>query len=180
MVDMKYLLSLILLLLLVGCDQTQMVVEKPPELDTVLPSEPNVEVNLGPAMLNLLGSMTEEDQQISNIVQGLSRISVKVYDLDDHQDLDLDQLKGMLDQQAKWLKSQSYQPLASEREEDSVVYIMAHMSEKTMQGIQVYSLVDDDELVLINIVGKLLMNDLSKLMEHFDVNLKELDLDLDL
>lgn len=57
---------------------------------------------------------------------------------------------------------------------------MAQMSEKTMQGIQVYSLVDDDELVLINIDGKLLMNDLSKLMEHFDVNLKELDLDLDL
>ncbi|WP_395377788.1 DUF4252 domain-containing protein [Marinicella sp. W31] len=174
---MKYLLPLILLLLLFGCDRNEIPTPpKPPELDTVLPQEPNVEVNLGPAMLNLLGSMTEEDQQISNIVQGLSRISVKVYDLDDHEDLDLDALKNALDQQAKWLKSQSYQPLASLREDDSVVYIMGLMSDNSMKGIQVYSLDDDDELILINIDGELLLNDLSKLMEHFDVNIKDLDL----
>ena len=178
---MKYFLLLTLLLLLSACDQTDnVVVPEPPALETVLPEEPNVEVNLGPAMLNLLGSMTEteENLQISNIMQGLSRVSVKVYDLDDHEDLDLDNLKSLLDQQAKWLKSQSYQPLASVRESDSVVYIMAQMSENTMQGIQVYSLDDDDELILINIDGKLLLNDLSKLMEHFDVNLKDLEVDL--
>ena len=174
---MKYLLPLMLLLMLLGCDQVELAApEKPPALDTVLPEEPNVEVNLGPAMLNLLGSMTEEDQQISNIVQGLSRISVKVYDLEEHKDLDLNKLKKVLDQQAKWLKSQSYQPLASIREEDSVVYIMGLMSDKSMKGIQVYSLDDDDELILINIDGELLLNDLSKLMEHFDVNIKDLDL----
>lgn len=173
---MKYFMPIILLLMLMGCDDGLNTLAKKPGLADLLPDQANVEINLGPSMLSLLGSMTEENKQISTIVQNLNMISVKVYDLDDIEDLKVDELKSRLEQISKWLKSQSYHSLASIKEDDSIVFIMALMQDKKMRGIEVYALQDEDELVILNIEGELLLKDLGDLMEHFDVDIDHLKL----
>jgi hypothetical protein len=132
-------------------------------------SEPTVEINLGPTMLSLLSSATEEEQGISSILSGLDAIKVTVFDLEKSKNLS--SIKSKISTLADAKISAGFEKIATVREDDSLVYVLAKMNDKHFKKLSVFALDDDDELVLIEIDGTILMSQLGALMEHFDVDL---------
>ncbi|MCF6300072.1 MAG: DUF4252 domain-containing protein [Proteobacteria bacterium] len=147
------------------------------EFQQMIKIQPSVEVNLGPAMLGLLTNMTSEEKNVSSILKGLTQISVRVYDLEKDYKGDIAELKTWLNQAAKNLKNQGLEQLAIIREDDSLVYIMAQMQADKMQGLSVFALDDNEELVLVSIGGELMLKDLGDLMKRFNVDLSDLKID---
>ncbi len=148
------------------------------KLQSMIGVEPSVEVNLGAAMLGLLSGVTSEEKQISDVMKNLTEISVRVYDLDDGDFKgDLKKIKSFISFTAGEMKSLGMEQLAAIREDDSTVYIMAEMVGDSMQGLSVISLDDDSELVFIKIGGQIMMKDLAGLMDRFDVDLSDIDID---
>lgn len=173
---MKKLLLLSVLLTLSSQIKAQDVMQK---LQSMIGIEPSVEINLGAAMLGLLSGMTSEEKQISDVMKNLSEISVRVYRLDDGDYKgDLKQVKSFINSMAGEMKSLGMEQLAAIREEDSTVFIMAEMGDNVMQGLSVMALDDDSELVVIKIGGQIMLKDLAGLMNRFDVDLNDLDVDL--
>ncbi len=145
---------------------------KTPEISlaSIVGSEPTVEINLGAMMLGLLSSATEnEEQGIAQILSKLDSIKVTVYELQEANNFQA--LKSKITALAELKKSNGYEVLAKVKEDDSLVYVLAKMDKENFKSLSVYALDDDDELVLINIDGTILMSQLGSLMEHFDVDL---------
>ena len=146
------------------------------ELESLVGTQPSVEINLGAMMLGLLSSATEnEEQGIANILSSLDSIKVKVYELEKtNKTVDKSTLKNIklkINQLAQKQKKQGYEVLAKVKEDDSLVYVLAKMDKKNFKSLSILALDDDDELVLINIEGTILMSQLGDLMEHFNVDL---------
>ncbi len=147
------------------------------KLQSLIGTEPSVEVNLGAAMLGLLSGMTSQEKQVSDVMKNLTEISVRVYDLeDDDFKGDLKQIKSFINATAGEMKALGMEQLAAIREDDSTVYIMAEMGTDAMKGLSVMSLDDDSELVVIKIGGQIMLKDLAGLMDRFDVDLSDIDL----
>jgi len=173
---MKKILLLTSLLILTTQVKAEDVMQK---LQAMIGVEPSVEVNLGAAMLGLLSGMTSEEKHVSDVMKNLTEISVRVYDLDDDDFKgDLNQIKSFINATADEMKALGMQQLAAIREDDSTVYIMAEMGADAMQGLSVIALDDDSELVVIKIGGQIMMKDLAGLMNRFDVDLSDIDVDL--
>ncbi len=165
---------LISLLVLTAQVKAEDVLQK---LQTIMGIEPSVEINLGAAMLGLLSGMTSEEKQVSEVMKNLTEITVRVYNLDDEDFKgDLNQVKSFINATAGEMKALGMQQLATIREDDSTVYIMAEMNNDTMQGLSVMALDDDSELVVIKIGGQIMMKDLAGLMSRFDVDLSDIDM----
>ncbi len=137
--------------------------------ESLIGSQPTVEINLGAMMLGLLSSATESEEGISSILSGLDSIKVTVFELGKTNKID--SIKSKINVLADLRVSSGYEKLATVREDDSLVYILAKMNDKNFKSLSVFALDDDDELVLIEINGTILLSQLGKLMEHFDVDL---------
>ena len=173
---MKKTIILTGLLMLAPFAKAEGVFEK---LQSMIGVEPSVEVNLGAAMLGLLSGMTSEEKQISEVMKNLTEISVRVYDLEDDDFRgDLKQIKTFISATAGEMKALGMEQLAAIREDDSTVYIMAEMGNDAIQGLSVMALDDDSELVVIKIGGQIMMKDLAGLMDRFNVDLSDIDVDL--
>ena len=146
----------------------------------LLGAEPTVEINLGTGMLGLLSSALKgEEEGIALILSSLTAINVTVFELDDikpnkNKDGDIskilsikNEIKGM----AKQKIALGFEKLATIKEEDSLVYIFAKMNDKKFKNLSIFALDDEDELVLIDISGDILLTQIGKLMEHFDVDI---------
>ncbi len=173
---MKKILLLTILLILASQAKAFDALQK---LQSLIGTEPSVEVNLGAAMLGLLSGMTSEEKQVSDVMKNLTEISVRVYDLEDDDFTgDLKQIKSFINATAGEMKALGMEQMAAIREDDSTVYIMAEMDDQAIQGLSVLALDDDSELVVIKIGGQIMMKDLAGLMDRFDVDLSDIDLDL--
>ncbi len=144
-------------------------------LQDMIKTEPNVEVNLGPGMLGLLSGMTESEGEVANVMKNLTEIVVRVYELDEDFTGDVSQIKAWVNDTAKGLKASGFQQLAAVREDDSTVFILAEMDNDAMKGLSVMALDDEDELVVIKIGGKILLKDLGVLMNRFNVDLGDIE-----
>ena len=132
--------------------------------------EPSVEINLGKAMLGLLSSATQsEEQGIANILSSLVAIKVTVFELEDMKQVK--SLRSEISKIARIKVSNGFEKLASIKEDDSLVYVLAHMDEKRLTNLNIYALDDEDELVIIDIKGDIHMSQIGDLMEHFNVDL---------
>lgn len=144
-------------------------------LQDMIKTEPNVEVNLGPGMLGLLSGMTESEGEVAGVMKNLTEIVVRVYELDERFTGDMTQIKSWVNDTAKGLKANGFQQLAAVREDDSTVFILAEMDKDAMKGLSVMALDDEDELVVIKIGGKILLKDLGVLMDRFNVDLGDIE-----
>ena len=144
---------------------------------TLIGSEPIVEINLGPMMLNLLSSATEgEGGEIASILSSLKGINVTVFEIDDNKNIS--SIRKEMNSLSKLKIDSGFEKLAMVKEEDSLVYIFAKMKDEKFTSLSIFALDDDDELVLIDIKGDILMSQIGELMGHFDVDLELNGLDL--
>lgn len=139
-------------------------------------TQPTVEINLGPTMLSLLSSASKDKDGIANILSSLSTINVTVFELEQTKkpkqgERKILSIKNEINKLADAKISSGYEKIAKIKEDDSLVYIFAKMDQEKFSNLSIYALDDEDELVLINISGEILMSQIGDLMEHFDVDL---------
>lgn len=146
------------------------------QLQDMIKTEPNVEINLGAGMLGLLSGMSQSEGEVADVMKNLTEIVVRVYELDDDFDGDVSQIKSWVNDTANGMKASGFQQLAAIREDDSTVFILAEMGEESMKGLSVMALDDESELVVIKIGGQILLKDLGVLMNRFNVDISDIDI----
>lgn len=135
----------------------------------IVGESPTVEINLGKTMLGLLSSATDDDDDVGNILSALSAINVVVFELESSKNIKA--IKSKINNIANDKVNSGYEKLATIKEDDSLVYVLANMDDKNLKSLSVIALDDEDELVLIEIQGSILISQIGKLMEHFDVDI---------
>jgi len=140
------------------------------DFSKIINKEPSIEINLGSAMLGLLSSATKnEEQGLSSILSSLTAINVIVFELEKTDKIN--DLRNQINQLAQLKTSAGFDKIATVKDDDSLVYIFAETTEDNFKSLSIFALDDEDELILIEIKGLILMSQIGDLMKHFDVDL---------
>ena len=131
--------------------------------------EPKISINIGGTLLQFVSMMSEDsDSETSGILSQLKGVRVFGYPIVD----DASVAKQKFGEVKSTLKSKGWEPVVQVNEEDEQVLIYMKMNGTTMEGMTVMT-VDDEEVMFINIIGKLDPKQLGKVMNGFDVDIDD-------
>lgn len=145
------------------------------DLDSIY-GEAKVNISIGGALLGFVGAMAKnEDPAVAAIFSKLKGVRVSVYSTEGKAEAAL----GQVDRVKKSLSSSNWEPIVQVNDDGERVQIFMKINGDKMDGL-VLMAVDDEEAVFINVIGQLDPQELSQVMNKFDVDLDDaLDIKID-
>lgn len=129
--------------------------------------EPAVQIAVGQSLLNMLGSLSaEDDPEAAALFKKLNGVRVNVFKTDALVQGAVDQVKEI----SANLSSRGWESVVTVNSDDEQVRIFMKLVDDHVQGITVMAL-EDDEAVFVNIIGDLKPSELEKVMDNFNVNI---------
>lgn len=129
--------------------------------------EPKISINIGGTLLQFVGLMSaKSNPETSEMMSQLKGVRVFGYTIEDNPAV----AREKFDEVKKTLKSKGWEPVVQVNEDDEQVLIYMKMTGDTMEGMTVMT-VDDEEVMFINIIGKLDPRQLGKVMDGLDVDI---------
>jgi hypothetical protein len=129
--------------------------------------EPKISINIGGTLLQFVGMMSEEgNPETSEIMSQLKGVRVFGYPIAD----DPGVAREKFGEVKNTLKSKGWEPVVQVNEEDEQVLIYMKLNGASMEGMTVMT-VDEEEVMFINIIGKLDPRQLGKVMDGLDVDI---------
>jgi hypothetical protein len=127
--------------------------------------EPTVEIAVGKGLLGLVSAFTaSEDPDIASIFSRLDGVRVRVFETEGLAEGAIDLVKSVSSQ----LTSSGWESVVSVNSADEQVRIFMKMNQDVVEGITVMA-VEEDEAAFINVIGFLDPQELTRVMDHFDV-----------
>ncbi len=136
------------------------------ELQFLSPDDLSLEINLRGAMLRLIGKVAaQDDPEFALVMEHLEAIRVQTAPLDQ---LAAEEVRQGLDRGLKMLESMHWQRMVLTRDEGEEVHIYGRELDGDLQGLAVLA-IEDDEVILINLVGRIDPDQLGRLMVGLDL-----------
>jgi len=164
-----------LLLALSGAAGTQTPLEEEPgyfpieTLQVFSPDLLKIDIDLKGPMLKLISAATQkEEPEFSTMIAALHRIRVNVGNVEGQEKA---VIRARLANASDELKAAGWELIIRAREDDEDVSILVKQDEGVIQGLTVLVLDDEEEAVLLNIVGSLDPEQLGRLGEALDIDL---------
>jgi hypothetical protein len=132
----------------------------------------SVEVNLGGGLIKLVAAAAKKnDPELYSLLSGLKSIQLQVLPLTDKAP---GSIKAKVDRAVHWLEERGWTAVVKVREGSEETFIYLKQAGEQIVGLTVLSFTPGDEAALINIVGRIDPEQLSRLGEGLDLEpLKE-------
>ena len=136
--------------------------------------EPSISINIGGTLLQFVGMMSENsDPEAAQIMSELKGVRVFGYPIEQDPAVARDKFTEV----KSTLKKKGWEPVVQINEDDEQVLIYMKLNESVMEGMTVMT-VDEEDVMFINIIGKLDPKQIGKVMDGFDVDFHgKVDLD---
>lgn len=129
--------------------------------------EPKISINIGGTLLQFVGLMSEDSNpETSEMMSQLKGVRVFGYPIEE----DPTVARQKFGEVKSTLKSKGWEPVVQVNEANEQVLIYMKMEGNAMEGMTVMT-VDDEEVMFINIIGKLDPKQLGKVMDGLDVDI---------
>ncbi len=147
------------------------------DLGLVDPALSSVDINLRGAMLRLVGaSVLQEEPSLAALVSDLVAIRVLVTPANE---LRAQQVDTVLGRGAASLEKAGWQRVVKVREADEQVHVYLKEVDGQIEGMTLFVYEPSDELTLINLVGRVDVEQLAAIGQAFDIPTLESALDAD-
>lgn len=141
--------------------------------------EPTVEISLRAPLLAMMTNLIRaEDEMAADFVSKLMNVTVNVFK---SEDIDVDNVTDSMSEIADNLDDQGWDRVVRVREDNDHVDIYMRLSSdaELIHGIAIMVASDDNETVMVNIVGDISGNDIAALGRRFDIDeLSDLDVEV--
>jgi len=136
--------------------------------------EPKISINIGGTLLQFVGLMSEgSNPETAEMMSHLKGVRVFGYPIEDDPTVARERFSEVKSN----LRSKGWEPVVQVNEDDEQVLIYMKMNGSSMEGMTVMT-VDDEEVMFINIIGRLDPRQLGEIMDNFDVDIEDaMDLD---
>jgi hypothetical protein len=129
--------------------------------------EPSISINIGGTLLQFVGAMSESsDPEAAKIMSELKGVRVFGYPLSN----DPGVAREKFSEVKNTLKKKGWEPVVQVNEHDEQVLIYMKLKDSVMEGMTVMT-VDEEEVMFINIIGKLDPRQIGKVMDGFDIHI---------
>jgi hypothetical protein len=164
----KLLITLVLTLAITAANAQSFVSEIRHELGT----KPEVNINIGTWLVKLMMKFADEDDpEAKALMDGLKRIKVTVFDLDNSHNSN--RLNTIIENKIQHLSSKGYEQLVSVRDHGDNVFILAKVKGNLMQDAMIIAYEKGDELAIINLKGDVNLKQLAAISEEYDVDIED-------
>ncbi len=137
------------------------------ELGFMEPEDLSLEINLAGSMLELIAAaFDDEDPEFSELVRGLQGIRVRIAETED---LELPTLEQGFKRATAWLDENGWEAFIRLREDDEQLHVFMRVVEGDMVGTTVLILEPEDQVVVVNVVGRLDLALLAQLADSLDI-----------
>ncbi len=167
------LLAVLLALAVVLPAQGQTEMEEHPgyfpleELDFLKSEALSLEINLAGGMLEFIAAaLDDEDPEFSELVRGLLGIRMRIAETDD---LDADAMRHGFGRAVEWLEDNGWETFVRLREDDEQLNVFLRTIDGDMMGMTALILEPDEQVVAINVVGRLDLSLLASLADSLDI-----------
>jgi len=137
--------------------------------------EPTVQISVGASLLGLVGSLSaSEDPEAAEMFRRLKGVRVNVFETDGM----VDGAVGLVKDVSSKLSSQGWDSVVTVNSNDEQVRIFMMINDNQVEGITVMAL-DEEEAVFVNVIGNIDPQELSRVMDNFDIDINGRDYDSD-
>ena len=137
------------------------------ELSSIF-GEPTVQISVGQALLNLVGSLSaEEDPEAAALFSRLNGVRVNVFE---NREISPEGVDFVKDTSSK-LAALGWESVVTVNQDQEQVRIFMKMNDSQVEGITVMA-VEATEAVFVNVIGNLNPAELEKVMDNFDVKIE--------
>lgn len=137
------------------------------ELSSIF-GEPTVQISVGQALLNLVGSLSaEEDPEAAALFSRLNGVRVNVFE---NREISPEGVDFVKDTSSK-LAALGWESVVTVNQDQEQVRIFMKLSDGQVEGITVMA-VEATEAVFVNVIGNLNPAELEKVMDNFDVKIE--------
>jgi hypothetical protein len=129
--------------------------------------EPTVQISVGESLLGLVGSLSaSEDPETAEMFKRLNGVRVSVFENEGM----VDGAVGLIKDVSSNLARQGWESVVTVNSDDEQVRIFMMINDSRVEGITVMAL-DEEEAVFVNIIGNIDPEELSKVMDNFNIDL---------
>jgi hypothetical protein len=130
--------------------------------------EPKVEVNLKGSLLGLAARIaSDEEPELASTLMNLEGIRVEVYDAENRKP---DSYITQLAETARGLEQKGWETIVRVNDKGDQVYIAVKADGNNIVGLVVLAAEEDDEIVLVNIVGNINMDEIWRVGREFNID----------
>ena len=165
------LLSITLVLLVSGCGITAPRSNQGyADLDSLGFADTNstLSLSIGPSVLRLAAGFIDDDPETKAMLLNLDGVRVKVYDIIDGQE----RVALRIDKMIAKLRRQGWEPVVTVQEDDERTHVLVKWNGPAIAGLTVIAL-DDQEAVIVNVMGNLSPEFFSGTMAALEVDVPE-------
>lgn len=171
---MKNLLTILLLALSITTLHAKTFTD---EIEKIVGSGPEVNINLGTGIINTILALSDDEdaKKVNNLISGLDKLKVSVFELSNKKNSE--KLSKLIQSKIDSLVSKGYEQIVTVKEKNETVHIVAKVNGDKLEDAMVIVMEENDELVVIDMKGILDLKQLAKLTDKFDVNLNNIAVD---
>jgi len=125
-----------------------------------------ISLSLGRSTLRFAARFLDDEPETQALLRSLDGVRIRIYEVD--ADGDTARIAHNFERMASKLSRDGWQPVMLVREDDELVHMYAKHSGKAMCGLTIVS-ADDDEVVVVNIMGDIEPEQFGDVMVALDV-----------
>jgi len=122
-------------------------------------------LSLGRTTLRFAASFLDDDPETQALLRRLDGVRIRIYEVNGN----TDRIAQNFDRMGTRLANDGWQPVMLVREEGELVQMFSKSSSRGMQGLTIVS-ADDEEVVVVNVMGNIQPEYFGDLMLALDVN----------
>jgi hypothetical protein len=129
-------------------------------------------LSVGPALLHFAARHVDNDPEAEALLRGLDGVRVRIYEVNG----DGQRVARRLERMSKDLQADGWDPVALIREEGEQVHMLLKVGEEGIKGMVVMAADSEEEVVLVNLMGKLRPEMFGDVMVALEVDAPEVTL----
>ena len=141
------------------------------EVSDIVGVSPDVNINLGTGILNTLLAFSDDEdaKQAGKILQGLDKIRISVFNLNNN--ADSTKLNSLIRSKVNNLLKQGYESIVTIKDKSETVNILAKVQGDQLEDAMLIVMDEGDEMVVITMQGLIDLVKIAELTEHFDLDI---------
>ena len=108
----------------------------------------------------------DDDPETRALLRDLDGVRIRIYEINRNSD----KVSARVEQMQVKLQREGWEPILLVREEDSQTHMLAKLRDDRILGLTLLTIEDDEEVVVINLMGEIRPQSFSKVMVALDVD----------